>query len=277
MPGLAALKTAQDRKDEKACFNRLGIATNAFCCVDDFTQLQAAAEQLAYPFVLKQRSFGYDGRGQYRMTSEADVNAFRDQPCRHMLAEAFVDFDREISIVGVRNRQGHTRFYPMGQNTHVNGILYKTVVKIADPLQQAAEAMLTKLLDALNYTGVLALECFVQDGQLLANEIAPRVHNSGHWTEQGALTSQFENHIRAIAGLPLGTTDALGHVAMFNVIGRLPKMADILAIENTFYRDYQKALRPGRKLAHINLVSRDEQLFQQGCDALTQLVFNQND
>src|SRR6202040_3385428 len=170
--------------------------------------------------------------------------------------EKFVSFTREFSVIAVRGKAGETAFYPLVENHHRNGILRLSLAPapgVAPEIQKAAEDAARKVLEALNYVGVLAIEFFECDGQLLANEMAPRVHNSGHWTIEGGVTSQFENHLRAICGLPLGSTRALGHTAMINFLGKMPQMTRLLAIEGLGFHDYGKEPRPGRKLGHCSI------------------------
>ena len=173
-----------------------------------------------------------------------------------LILEGFVRFDREVSLVGARSTRGETRAYPIVANTHREGILRVTVAPVRDArLQRAAEAHLQRVLDHFDYAGVLTIEFFVAGGRLVANEMAPRVHNSGHWTIEGAATSQFENHLRAILGLPLGDTRAVGHAAMVNFIGTMPDRSQLLALPGVHYHDYGKAPRPGRKLGHCTVVA----------------------
>jgi phosphoribosylaminoimidazole carboxylase (NCAIR synthetase) len=214
---------------------------------------------VGFPAVLKTRRMGYDGKGQVVVHNQAELAAAREKLAgQDLILEAFVPFDRECSIVCVRSLDGSVVFYPLSENTHRDGILRLSVVESSgfdERLQAQAEAYARAVLDALGYVGVLAIEFFEKDGQLLANEMAPRVHNSGHWSIDGAVTSQFENHIRAVCGLPLGSTSPLGASAMVNLIGDIPAAADILAIEGAHLHLYDKAPRPGRKVGHINLVA----------------------
>ena len=207
--------------------------------------------------MLKTRRLGYDGRGQRYLRRRGDVeaawNALGGVP---LILEGFVRFDREVSIVGVRSTRGETRAYPIVANTHREGILRVTVAPVRDArLQRAAEGYLRRVLDHFGYAGVLTIEFFVAGRRLVANEMAPRVHNSGHWTIEGAATSQFENHLRAILGLPLGDTRPLGHAAMVNFIGTMPDRSQLLALPGVHYHDYGKAPRPGRKLGHCTVVA----------------------
>ena len=255
-PQPAALGAGQDRVDEKRLFNSLGIPTAPFATVNSQQELLHAAERIGLPAILKTRRLGYDGRGQRRIRTAADLDgAFGAIGGTPAILEGFVDFERELSLIGVRGRDGATGFWPLAENVHVDGILRQTRAPWDDAAAQAeAERHLRALLDHFGYVGVLTVEFFQAGGRLLANEMAPRVHNSGHWTIEGAVTSQFENHIRAILGLPLGATTAVGHAGMVNFIGRLPPLAEALEIEGAHYHDYGKAARPNRKLGHGTVV-----------------------
>lgn len=253
-PGARALAAAQDRLHEKALFGELGMATAAFVAVDDGAALPAAVAELGLPAVLKTRRLGYDGKGQWLLRTAVDVEtAARELGDTPALLERLVPFERELSLIAARGRDGAVVFYPLSENTHRNGILHTTVCRIDDPLQGAAEAQMGRLLEALDYVGVLTIEFFQCGGELIANEFAPRVHNSGHWTIEGAETSQFENHLRAILGLPLGSTRVRGDYAMLNLIGAVPDPERVLAIPGTHLHDYGKAPRPGRKVGHITV------------------------
>jgi len=257
-PPVDALRVSQDRVLEKELFGRLGIPTPPYRAVDSLAELEAAVEALGLPCVLKTRRLGYDGRGQRVLRRRADVGpAWEALGGAPLILEGFVKFDREVSIVGARSTRGETRVYPIVTNTHREGILRVTVAPTrAARLQRAAETYLRRVIDHFDYAGVLTLEFFVDRGRMVANEMAPRVHNSGHWTIEGAVTSQFENHLRAILGLPLGDTRAVGHAAMVNYIGRMPDRSRILGLPGTHHHDYGKAPRAGRKLGHCTVVAR---------------------
>jgi 5-(carboxyamino)imidazole ribonucleotide synthase len=257
-PPVEALRVSQDRVLEKDLFGRLGIPTPPWRAVDTLAELEAAVAAIGLPCVLKTRRLGYDGRGQRVLKRRADVgpawDALGSVP---LILEGFVAFDREVSIVGARSTKGETRAYPIVANTHREGILRVTLAPVRSArLQRAAEAHLTRVMDHLAYAGVMTLEFFVEHGRLVANEMAPRVHNSGHWTMEGAATSQFENHLRAILGLPLGDTSPVGHSAMVNFIGAMPRRERVLAIPGANLHDYGKSPRPGRKLGHATVVAR---------------------
>lgn len=256
-PPLRVLAAAQDRLAEKRAFERLGIPTNRFMPVDSPRALAHAMRRIGLPGVLKTRRMGYDGRGQCLLREPGDAAAAWGRlGAVPLLYEQFVPFDHEASLIGVRSRSGQIAIYPLNRNFHAGGILRLTLAPWHAPgLWRAAAASLRRLLEAYRYVGVLTLEFFVQRGRLIANEMAPRVHNSGHWTIEGAATSQFENHLRAIMGLPLGATRALGHSAMINLIGRMPAPAGLLAEPGLHLHCYGKTARPGRKLGHCTLVT----------------------
>ena len=241
IPDAHALERGQDRLVEKELFHSLGIPTARY----------GSLAESGLPAVVKSRRLGYDGKGQRVVESVAVLG-------HHELAEELVPFDRELSIVAVRGRDGETVFYPLAENEHRGGILAVSRAPARDALQGTAEEIATKLLDELGYVGVLAVELFEVDGKLLANEFAPRVHNTGHWTIDGAVTSQFENHVRAVLGLPLGATDALGESVMVNLVGEAPPLDLLLRVPGAHVHLYGKAPRAGRKLGHVTLVEADE-------------------
>ena len=256
-PPLAALAASQDRLAEKHLFDRLGIPTTRYAAVDSRAALLRALARIGLPGVLKTRRMGYDGKGQAVLRSREDVDAalavLDGQPA---IYEEFVPFDFEVSILGARSTRGEIAIYPLNGNLHRDGILRITRAPWGtSALQRRAAAHLRRLLEHFDYAGMLNIEFFVRRGRLIANETAPRVHNSGHWTIEGAETSQFENHLRAILGLPLGRTGARGHCAMVNLIGIMPPREALLAIPGLHLHDYAKAPRPGRKLGHCTLVA----------------------
>jgi len=275
-PGSRALEVAQDRLSEKTCFRSLGIATPAFEAVNSWPELVAALGRVGMPAVLKTRRFGYDGKGQSVLRSEADARvAFERLGDAPLILEAFVPFERELSIIAVRSSLGEVACYPLVQNQHEGGILRKTLAPapgVTVPLERAASQYIEKLLAHLDYVGVLALELFQVGEQLLANEIAPRVHNTGHWTIEGASTSQFENHLRAILGLPLGATDALSPCAMLNLIGDAPDPSAVLAVPDAHLHWYGKAPRPGRKVGHITVRAPDAETLARRVAELERII-----
>src|SRR5215472_16012356 len=256
-PPPQALEAAQDRLNEKTLFERLGIPLTEFASVNSAAELDSAVRKLGLPGVLKKRRLGYDGKGQWVLRSENDIAELkRDFPSTPLILEKFVRFTRELSILAVRGRSGETVFYPLVENRHRGGILRLSLApapQLSLGLQHEAENAARRILEAHDYVGVLAVELFESRGRLLANEIAPRVHNSGHWSIEGAVASQFQNHLRAVAGLPLGATRTLGHSAMLNLIGELPEAAELLAIPDAHLHLYGKSLRPGRKVGHVTV------------------------
>ncbi|MEM9301671.1 MAG: 5-(carboxyamino)imidazole ribonucleotide synthase [Pseudomonadota bacterium] len=258
-PGAKALGVAQDRLAEKNLFTELGIPCAPFAAVDSLAALEAALGELGYPAVLKTRRLGYDGKGQVVIEEPGAVNAaWEELGGQPLILEGFVRFKRELSIIAVRSTTGDTVFYPLTENRHKNGILVTSFAPAAAPaVEPLAQRHITKLLDHLDYCGVLTLELFDLGDHLVANEIAPRVHNSGHWTIDGAVTSQFENHIRAVLGWPLGATRAHGASAMLNWIGAMPDPATGLSYPDAHWHDYGKKPRAGRKVGHVNLNATD--------------------
>jgi 5-(carboxyamino)imidazole ribonucleotide synthase len=259
-PNPRALALAQDRLEEKQLFRSLGMGTPEFRAIDSYDDLERAAAEVGLPAVLKTRRLGYDGKGQFRILGpDALETAWRALGGVPLILEAVVPFQREVSQVSVRARDGAIANYPLTQNWHADGVLSASLAPApgADALAERAQAFARRLLTELDYVGVLAIEFFVLDGELLANEIAPRVHNSGHWTIEGAEVSQFENHVRAVLGWPLGSTRMRGHAAMLNFIGSLPDRAAVLAETRGHWHDYGKAARPGRKVGHATLRADD--------------------
>jgi 5-(carboxyamino)imidazole ribonucleotide synthase len=267
-PPPLALETAQDRLREKSLFRRLGIATADFVPVKNADELAGAVKKLGLPAILKTCRMGYDGKGQWLLRTAEDLARAKlempgDSPLvsepigeAAYVLERMVAFSRELSILAVRSRTGEIVFYPPVENHHREGILRLSLAPaplLDGKTQAAVEDIARRVLEALDYVGVLAIELFECDGKLLANEMAPRVHNSGHWTIEGAITSQFENHLRAVCGYPLGSTVAMGHSAMLNLIGEVPNPAEVLRIPDAHLHLYGKSPRPGRKLGHVTL------------------------
>jgi 5-(carboxyamino)imidazole ribonucleotide synthase len=242
VPGARSLEEGQDRVREKELFRSLGIPTPRFGTLAD----------AGVPALVKTRRLGYDGKGQ-RLVDDPDAMLDDGE-----VAEELVSFERELSIVGVRTASGETRFWPVGENVHREGILRVTRAPAADAPQAEAEAICAAVMEALGHVGVLAVELFDVGGSLLANEFAPRVHNTAHWTIDGAETSQFENHLRAILGLPLGGTAARAPCVMANLVGAVPSLEELLALPGAHVHLYDKEPRPGRKVGHVTLVDPDE-------------------
>ncbi len=295
-PPPATLEIAQDRLKEKALFNKLGIATTAFAPAHDLHSLDGAIATVGLPAVLKTTRLGYDGKGQWTLRAAADVAKLKSEiaaaftnalssngatpaDTAPFILERFISFTRELSILAVRARRGDIAFYPLVENRHHGGILRLSLApapSLEPSLQREAEDIARRVLESLDYVGVLAIEFFECQGRLLANEMAPRVHNSGHWTIEGAITSQFENHLRAVLDLPLGSTKAPGFAAMLNLIGETPPTAEVLAIPGAHLHLYGKSPRPGRKLGHITLCASTFNQLSSSLEALP-AYFQQND
>ncbi len=253
-PPAAALACAQDRLSEKQLFTSRGIPVAAYYAIDTRDDMDAAAKELGLPMVIKTRRLGYDGKGQFVVRQSGALDAAWELlGGQALIAEQWIPFDFEVSCIGVRNVDGEVAIYPLSHNVHVDGILRTSKSPLdALGLANTASDYVHRLLEHLDYVGVLALELFVVNDALLANEFAPRVHNSGHWSIEGSQTSQFENHLRAILNMPLGSTASRGHAGMVNLIGEIP--AAIRSLEIGQLHDYGKAPRPGRKLGHITVV-----------------------
>jgi 5-(carboxyamino)imidazole ribonucleotide synthase len=256
-PGPEAIRVASDRLVEKRFIAALGGSVAPFAPVDDATSLAAAVAAVGTPAILKTRRQGYDGLGQAPVASPEEAGpAWHAIGGRPAVLERRVPFRRELALVAVRGLEGDTRFYPLVETRHRNGVLASAVapaVGVPEGLRREAHQIASAVLDALAYVGVLTLELFDLEGRLLVNELAPRVHNSGHWTIEGAATSQFENHLRAILGLRLGDTAARGPSAVVNLLGTIPDPARILAVPDAHLHLYGKTPRPGRKLGHVTL------------------------
>lgn len=255
-PNPGALAVAQDRLAEKQLFNEIGLATPDFAPVDSRADLDAAIAAIGVPSILKTRRLGYDGKGQYRLRHKTDADAaWAALGGVPLILERFLSFDREVSVVAVRGRGGEFRVWPLTRNWHRDGVLSSSLaMETADPMiGDVAQAAASRLAERLDYVGVFALELFVDGDRLLANEMAPRVHNSGHWTIEGAHTSQFENHVRAVLGWPLGSTALREPSAMLNFVGQLPDARSVLAIAGAHWHDYGKSARAGRKVGHATV------------------------
>jgi 5-(carboxyamino)imidazole ribonucleotide synthase len=273
-PPPRAVAAAQDRLSEKTLFRSLRIPTAEFVAIDSDADLATAAQKLGWPVVLKTRRMGYDGRGQRIVESAAGLDAAWTELGRvPSIAEAWVRFEREVSLIAVQGAEGQRAYYPLAENVHRDGILQTSIAPYADAaLQERAEQWLGAIMGELDYRGVLTVEFFHTKNGLVANEMAPRVHNSGHWTIEGAETSQFENHLRAVLGWPLGSTRARGHAAMLNLIGSLPRTAVVLALPGAHFHDYGKDPRPGRKVGHCTLVDPERGRLEERFRALREAV-----
>ncbi len=276
-PPPPALEVSQERWREKTLFRALGIPTPAFATVDTLDDLRKGLKKTGLPAMLKTRRFGYDGKGQFVIRKQSDVaQAWAAMGGVPLLVETLVPFRREVSLLAVRDRRGRHAFYPLVENHHSEGILRWSIAPapgLTDQLQCMAEDYGLRLLDALRYVGVLAIEFFEHRGKLLANEMAPRVHNSGHWTIEGAVTSQFENHMRAVAGLPLGSTACRGYSGMFNLIGSTPDPQAVLDLPGTHLHIYGKRPVPKRKLGHVTVTHTDPKEVRKTLSRLRALKF----
>jgi 5-(carboxyamino)imidazole ribonucleotide synthase len=264
-PGRAAIKTGGDRALEKALLNKTGVECAPYQLITEKVHLELAAKNLGKPLVIKTCQAGYDGKGQWRLKSDEQIDEIWSEMAEFIasgtldaphtiIAEKMIPFDREVSIIGARDKHGNVAIYPLTENEHTNGVLTLSVAgKNNQNVEAQANDAFTKIANELNYVGVLAIEFFDVMGTLLVNEIAPRVHNSGHWTQQGCHCSQFENHMRAVAGLPLGNTELKHITAMINVLGQASIPAEVLTLPDVTSHWYGKTAKPSRKMGHINV------------------------
>lgn len=262
LPGAEAIKAGGDRRLEKALLQSAGVASAAYRIINSETDFNTAIAELGLPLVFKSALAGYDGKGQWRLKTADDAKAVWQQIAAFLaadskqaiVAEQFIRFEREVSLVGARSSNGEVKVYPLTENHHVNGVLSVSLARpVAQALQLQAEKMFTAVANSLNYVGVLAIEFFEVKDALLVNEIAPRVHNSGHWTQQGADCCQFTNHLRAVCGLPLGSTALVRPTLMVNILGEDEVPTSILTLPALGLHWYGKTKRAGRKMGHINL------------------------
>jgi len=263
-PPPRALEVSQDRLVEKTFLQSLGIPTPPFAGVESRAEFDNAIRTIGLPAVMKTRRFGYDGKGQMVLRTLADAEeAWLQLGGRPLILEGFVPFDREVSLLCVRGRDGATAFYPLVENEHREGMLYRSLapaLHTGEELTERAIEYASRILAELDYVGVLAIEWFQDGARLLVNEMAPRVHNSGHWTTEGSVTSQFENHVRAVLGWPLGSTACVGHSAMFNLIGVQPEWNTVLQQPGVHLHWYGKEPKPRRKVGHITMTAESAEL-----------------
>ncbi len=274
-PGPDAFAAAQDRLTEKRLFQRLDIPVPPFAEVSSRADLLAAIDTIGLPAVLKTRRFGYDGKGQAVLRSREDLEpAWRDLGGHDLILEGWINFHHECAITAVRGSDGAIVCYPLSWTVHDGGILRLALAPapVAREMESRARELVERLLSELEYIGCLTLELFATDQGLVANEFAPRVHNSAHWTIDGSITSQFENHLRAVCNLPLGDTTMRGQALMLNWIGQMPSMAEFLGIAGLRWHDYGKRARPGRKVGHATLVAEDRSGIEAGVAAIVDQV-----
>jgi 5-(carboxyamino)imidazole ribonucleotide synthase len=285
LPGIEAILAGADRVREKKLLDKLGIANCPYQIIDSVDQLDDAAVLLGERLIIKASRDGYDGYGQWRLQSMAELPELKETLLAlnlkkvPLIVEKMLNFERELSMLGIRSKLGEVKFYPLTENLHHQGQLHVSVAPaphITEQLQQQAQDVFIRLSTELDYVGVLAVEFFQVDGQLLVNEIAPRVHNSGHWTLQGADTCQFENHLRAVTGLPLGDTSVYAKSAMVNIIGCSTFSRDMLSIAGCHLHWYGKTVRPKRKMGHFNLLARDYASLAEAMYALAKYLPNEH-
>ncbi|MEI6893265.1 MAG: 5-(carboxyamino)imidazole ribonucleotide synthase [Colwellia sp.] len=286
-PTSEAIKIGGDRRLEKALLESCYVTNAKHYFVKTKVDFDKAIEHLSLPIIFKTALEGYDGKGQWRLKSADDAEAIwqdiasflgasKTTVMQGIVAEQMVPFDREVSLVGARRVNGDVVVYPLTENHHTNGILSISLAASVDAqLQEKADKVFKRLSDKLNYVGILAIEFFQIGDQLLVNEIAPRVHNSGHWTQQGADTCQFENHLRAICDLPLGSTALVRPTAMINIIGEDTVPNAVLAIPSATIHWYNKGKRPGRKMGHINVSGSNEKQLAERLQRLAEILCKQ--
>jgi 5-(carboxyamino)imidazole ribonucleotide synthase len=281
MPNINSILVGADRVREKQLLERMHVANCAHRIVTNIDELDACVEALGEKLIIKASRDGYDGYGQWRLASKDALPELKqhlsslDLTLVPLVVEQMSEFDRELSLIGVRNAQGDIRTYPLAENLHHQGQLHVSVApatQVNDALQQQAHDIFVKLAEGMDYIGVLAVELFQVGDTLLVNELAPRVHNSGHWSQSGAVTSQFENHLRAVCGLPLGDTSAIGPSAMVNIIGCSSFSRELLSIDGSHLHWYGKSVREKRKMGHINVTADSYEALGEKLMALSQYL-----
>ena len=253
------MRISQDRVTEKDFLHKLGLKTAPYVAIETLEDLKSAMETVGAPAILKTRRFGYDGKGQARLTTSKDIKkAFEEMQGQASVLEEFIQFSLEVSVIGARTAEGEVVCFDPGENVHQNGILYTTTVPARLTASQRTDAVLltAQIMNKLDYVGVMGVELFVTDDGLLVNEIAPRVHNSGHWTQNGCVVDQFEQHIRAVAGWLLGDGTRHSDVVMENLIGsEVTRAAELAGTKNVSVHIYGKAeIKTGRKMGHFNRI-----------------------
>ena len=281
LPGETAIKAGGDRRLEKQLLDSASVRSASYHIINNEADFKAAISKLGLPLVFKSALAGYDGKGQWRLKQAEqaaalwqDISAFLAADSEQaIVAEQFIPFQREVSLIGARNSKGEVQVYPLTENHHVNGVLSVSLAIAGnEQLQQQAQQMFTAVAKQLNYIGVLAIEFFDVNGELLVNEIAPRVHNSGHWTQQGADVCQFEQHLRAVCDLPLGSTALVRPSLMVNILGEDTVPEQILALPGLHLHWYGKSKRVGRKMGHINVSAADNAQLKQRFEQLIALL-----
>ncbi len=257
-PSIKALKISQDRYTEKSYLNSLGIKTAQFYRIDEVSDIEKLLIKLKKPMLIKTRKLGYDGKGQVLIKTQDDIKKhFLKKKIAPSIAEEVISFDRELSVIIVRDKEGNIKTFEPGENVHENGILVTTTLpsSTSEALKNDATIIAKKIVDDLGYIGVMGVEFFLKKHKLYANEIAPRVHNSGHWTMDGSYSSQFQQHIRAIMDLPLVSTERHSDIVMYNLIGKVTSNL----VNNELAKVYiygKKDARAGRKMGHVNLIKK---------------------
>jgi 5-(carboxyamino)imidazole ribonucleotide synthase len=280
LPSTDAIKAGGDRRIEKGLLDSAGVKNAKYAVINTRADFDAAIAHVGLPMVLKSALGGYDGKGQWRLKTLDDVDTIwaemaeciAESESQAIVAEEFVPFQREVSLVGARNKQGEVAIYPLAENVHTDGVLTLSTAIDEPELQAQAAQMFTAVAESLDYVGVLALEFFDVNGQLLVNEIAPRVHNSGHWTQQGADTCQFENHLRAVCDMPLGSTQAIRATSMVNILGEDTLPEAVHSLSGCHVHWYGKEKRVGRKMGHINVTANDKTALKAQLVALSELL-----
>lgn len=281
MPSIESILVGADRVREKALLQSMQVSNSAHRIVTSLDQLDDCIDALGEKLILKSSRDGYDGYGQWRISNRAELPdvkralATLNLETIPLIVEKMVPFERELSLIGVRNKQGDVRTYPLAENLHYQGQLHVSVApatQVTETLQAKAHDIFVKLAEGMEYVGVLAVELFQCGDELLVNELAPRVHNSGHWTQSGAVTSQFENHLRAVCGLPLGDTSAIGPSAMVNIIGCSSFSRELLSIDGSHLHWYGKSVREKRKMGHINVTTDSYEKLGEKLSQLSQFL-----
>ncbi len=276
-PSPGAIAITQNRYREKSFLNEMGLPTVQYYYASSAEQIKSAAKNIGFPLIIKAQEQGYDGKNQWRCRSEQQLEALlKAQSLGDVVLEQWVDFTHEVSIIAARSVSGEKVFYSLTENDHKDGILVTSKAPATGDLralETTAQSYINKILERLDYVGILSMECFVVDGEIIINELAPRVHNSGHWTQLGSTTCQFENHLRAISAMPLGETKITGRTAMLNILGKEVNFQPLLT-QNAEVYSYQKSCRPGRKMGHINFQAHSKSALEQSLTTLKTHIYS---